>query len=338
MRDVSEWVSLSFGNRRNLQPRAQGRLGETLQRIVAKCANPASLTAGNGIARPIDDNSAQLLDCELGSSRPHLAEDGALLADVGMHKVIDTYPCAEPNTGALVHKEDLACANRRKDEFLAMLSHELRSPLATMRYAMRLLAGQVGEAQAQRRIQALMERQLGRMTRLVDDLLDVSRITSGRMHLQRERIDLRIIVSNAIEALESDITEHHHRLATTLPETPLWLLGDRCRLEQVFINLLANAVRYTDAGGELTVWVHAREGQAVVRVRDSGIGIPPDALPHIFDLFKQVNGADRRSAQGLGVGLAVVRDLVALHGGSVTAASAGPGQGSEFTVRLPTES
>jgi signal transduction histidine kinase len=105
----------------------------------------------------------------------------------------------------------------------------------------------------------------------------------------------------------------------------------------VFVNLLANAVRYTDAGGELTVWVHPREGQAIVRVRDSGIGITPDALPHIFDLFKQANGADRHSRQGLGVGLAVVRDLVTLHGGSVTAASAGPGQGSEFTVRLPTE-
>src|SRR6185312_8931942 len=113
---------------------------------------------------------------------------------------------------------------------------------------------------------------------------------------------------------------------------------DRCRLEQVVENLLANAVRYTDPGGELTIWVHPREGQAVIRIRDSGVGIAPDALPHIFDLFKQANGADPRSMRGLGVGLAVVRDLVALHGGSVTAASAGPGQGSEFTVRLPTES
>jgi two-component system CheB/CheR fusion protein len=143
-------------------------------------------------------------------------------------------------------------------------------------------------------------------------------------------------VNNAIETLESDLNERSHRLATELPDTPVWLHADPCRLEQVFVNLVANASRYTDAGGELTVGMHAGEGQAVVRVRDSGIGIAPHALAHIFDLFKQANGADPRSKAGLGVGLAVVRKLVELHGGSVTAASAGLGQGSEFTVRLRT--
>jgi signal transduction histidine kinase len=186
-------------------------------------------------------------------------------------------------------------------------------------------------------MQALIERQLARMTGLVDELLDVSRITSGRLHLQRERIDLRAIVSNAIETLESDLNARKHRLATEVPDAPVWLQADPGRLEQVFVNLLGNASRYTDAGGELKVWVHARQGQAIVRVRDSGIGIAPEALPHIFDLFNQGSEGDPHSKAGLGVGLAVVRHLIELHGGSVTAASAGVRQGSEFTVRLPTE-
>jgi len=233
--------------------------------------------------------------------------------------------------------EELVRANRRKDEFLAMISHELRSPLASIHNAVRFLGNPIGKGPARQRMQALLERQVRRMTQLVDDLLDVSRITSGRLHLQRERIDLRVVVNNAIESLEPDITAHNHRLTTALPDAPVWLQADPCRLEQVFVNLLANAARYTDAGGELTVWVHRREGQAVIRIRDSGIGIAPDALPHIFDLFKQANEADPRSKSGLGIGLAVVRNLVELHGGSVTAASAGSGQGSEFTVRLPTD-
>jgi signal transduction histidine kinase len=158
------------------------------------------------------------------------------------------------------------------------------------------------------------------------------------LHLQRERIDLRVVVSNAIETLESAINERHHRLSTVLPDAPLWLHADPWRLEQVFVNLLANALRYTDASGELAVWVHTLDGQAIVRVRDSGIGIAADSLPHIFDLFRQADEAAARSKAGLGIGLALVRNLVELHGGSVTAASAGLKQGSEFTVRLPTAS
>jgi two-component system CheB/CheR fusion protein len=184
---------------------------------------------------------------------------------------------------------------------------------------------------------ALIERQLGRMTHLVDELLDVSRITSGQLHLQRQRLDLRDVVSHSIETLEWHLLERNQRLATELPDAPVWLQADPARLEQVFVNLLANASRYTDAGGQLAVWVHTRDGEAIIRVRDSGIGIASEALPHIFDLFKQGDAADPRSKAGLGVGLAVVRNLVELHGGTVTAASAGVGQGSEFTVRLPTE-
>lgn len=166
---------------------------------------------------------------------------------------------------------------------------------------------------------------------VVNDLLVVSRITHGCMRLQRERIDLRTIVSNAIETLEPDIGERGQRLTITLPEAPVWLEADPLRLEQVFENLLANASRYTDANGELAVSVHIPDGHAVVRIRDSGIGIAPSALPYIFDLFRQAEEAAPRSQTGLGVGLSLVRNLVEFHGGSVT----GIGHESEFTVHLP---
>jgi signal transduction histidine kinase len=372
---MKEWINVRFGNgqQRTPQPRTNGALGAMLQTIVAKRANASSRTVGESIARPIDDDATQLRDCELAPIRPPFAEDGTLLVDLETRRVIEIYPCAEQKTDppvrreeirnghpfasatltgsvvrditqqnwslrqALLQVEELAAANRRKDEFLAMLSHELRSPLGSIRHAVHVLGG-MAEAPVHQRMRALIERQLGRMTHLVDELLDISRISNGRLYLHRERVDLRVIVRNAIETLESDIDERKHRLSTELPDAPVWLRADPRRLEQVFVNLLANASRYTDAGGELTVWIHTKDGQAVVRVRDSGIGIAAEALPHIFDLFKQSNAADPHSRPGLGVGLAVVRNLVELHGGRVVAASAGVGRGSEFTVCLPTES
>jgi signal transduction histidine kinase len=299
------------------------------------------------------------------------AEDGVFIVDAATGRVLETVPFAGQGggrrlNGSVVHNTDfpgqieilynsvcditpharllrrararvkgLATANRRKDEFLATLSHELRSPLSSIQNAVHLLSAPDGEAPARRGAQALIERQVRRMTRLVDDLLDVSRISHGRLRLQRERIDLRLVVSNAIETLQSDIKERHHKLAVELPDAPVWLQADPWRLEQVFVNLLANASKYTDAGGELAAWMHTPDGQVVVRIRDSGIGIAPDALPHIFDLFRQTDDAAARSRSGLGIGLALVRNLVESHGGSVTAGSAGLGKGSEFTVRLP---
>jgi signal transduction histidine kinase len=238
---------------------------------------------------------------------------------------------------ARLRVEELANANRHKDEFLAILGHELRSPLTSINNGIHLLSLQTQDTPARQKTQAMIQRQVRRMTQLVHDLLDVSRITHGSLHLQRERIDLRDVVSNAIEALEPNINERHHRLTTALPDAPVWLQADPCRLEQVFVNLIANASKYTDVGGELAVGVYARDGQAIVRVRDSGIGIAPEVLPHLFELFRQVDGAAPRSQSGLGIGLALVRKLVESHGGSVTGASAGLGQGSEFTVRLPRE-
>jgi len=232
--------------------------------------------------------------------------------------------------------DELTAANRRKDDSLAIVSHELRSPLAAIKNALAILGSRAAETVTRDRARALIERQVCLMTRLVDDLLDVSRIAHGRLVLERTRLDLRAIVRNALETLDTEIAHKKQRLTVSVPDSPVWTQGDPGRLEQVFVNLIANASRYTDAGGDLTVWMHTRASEAVIRVRDSGIGIAPDVLPHVFDLFKQGNICDPRSAQGLGVGLAVVRDLVELHGGRVTAGSAGVGRGSEFAVLLPT--
>lgn len=231
--------------------------------------------------------------------------------------------------------EELAAANHRKDEFLAMLSHELRSPLTAINNGIRLLSHQAQDTSTRQKTLAMLQRQVHRVTRLVHDILDVSRITHERLFLQRERMDLRDVVNNAIATLGSDINERQHRLTTALPDTPVWLLGDPGRLEQVFVNLLGNASRCTNAGGELAVWMHTRADQAIVRVRDSGIGIAPEVLPRLFELFRQADETAPRSHSGLGIGLALVRNLVEAHGGSVTGASAGLGRGSEFTVRLP---
>ncbi|HEX4025172.1 MAG TPA: HAMP domain-containing sensor histidine kinase [Steroidobacteraceae bacterium] len=235
----------------------------------------------------------------------------------------------------MMHIERAPADGGRQIEFLAMLSHELRAPLASIAHALHLLGSQRVETSARQRAQALIERQVRQMAQLVDDLLDVSRLTTGHLYLQCARIDLREVVSHSIETLEGAIEERRHRLITSMPAEPVWLHGDRCRLEQVFVNLLINSARYTDAGGALGVQLQTLHAQAVVRVRDSGIGIAPEVLPHIFDLFWQADAAAPRSSGGLGIGLALVRELVELHGGSVSAASAGLGHGSEFVVRLP---
>jgi signal transduction histidine kinase len=217
-----------------------------------------------------------------------------------------------------------------------VLCHELRSPLSSIQNAIVILRGRAGEDLALRlRMHALIERQVCQMTQLAAGLLDVTRVTCGRLRLKRERVDLCVVVRAAIETLESDFSQRDHRLAATLPDAPVWLNADASRLEQVFVNLLANASKYTDAGGDLALSLQTSDADAVVCVRDSGIGIAPDVLPYIFDLFVQADEAVARSRSGLGIGLALVRMLAELHGGSVTAASAGLGQGSEFTVRLP---
>src|ERR1700733_12093017 len=232
--------------------------------------------------------------------------------------------------------EELLLAEYRKHEGLSMLSHELRSPLTALRHALGVLRMQSGEDVLVRdKMHELIERQVRHMGLLTAGLTDISRISRGHLRLQRERVDLRVVIGNAIETLESELKQRSQRLTSTWPDSPVWLHADASRLEQVFVNLLANASKYTDAGGDLALSVQTSDGHAVVCIRDSGIGIAPNVLPYIFDLFVQADEAAARSRSGLGIGLALVRMLAELHGGSVIAASAGLGQGSDFTVRLP---
>jgi PAS domain S-box-containing protein len=226
-------------------------------------------------------------------------------------------------------------ADRRKDEFLAMLAHELRNPLAPIRNALYVLRLPMTGGDAATDALAMVERQVHNMVRLVDDLLDVSRITRGKIQLRTEPVDLATVLQRAVEATRPLIEANRHTLTMTLTPQPARVLADPTRLEQVFANLLNNAAKYTERGGFIAVVAECDGSQVVVRVRDTGFGIPMTMLPHIFDLFTQGERTLERAQGGLGIGLTLVKTLVEMHGGTVEAHSAGPGQGSEFVVRLP---
>ncbi len=229
----------------------------------------------------------------------------------------------------------LAESDRRKNEFLAMLAHELRNPLAPIRNAAQVLRLSEGTGETVRSASAMIERQVGQMVRLVDDLLDVSRINRGKIELRRGQIELASHVHHAIEAARSMYKSMGHDLIVTLPPKPIYPNADPTRLTQVLGNLLNNACKFTDKGGRISLAVEQEGGQAVIRVRDTGIGIAADQLPRIFDMFTQVDTSIERSVSGLGIGLTLVKRLVEMHDGTVEVASAGLGHGSEFVVRLP---
>lgn len=238
-----------------------------------------------------------------------------------------------------VRADQLAEADRRKDEFLAMLAHELRNPLAAIMTAIGILERKSSDDAKEVRMRSIIHRQTHHLARLVDDLLDVSRITRGKVQLRRERLDLRGVLQQVFTLIRPVAEGRQLRLETLLPDSPLWMQADATRLEQVFMNLLDNATKYTDAGGAVTVHV-SQEGvdgsaRAVVRIQDTGIGIPVNKLPAIFELFSQVDESLERTRGGLGIGLTLVRNLVELHGGTISASSPGVGQGSEFVVKLP---
>jgi PAS domain S-box-containing protein len=230
---------------------------------------------------------------------------------------------------------ELAETDRRKTEFLATLAHELRNPLAPISNGLHLMRMASGNPQAQEKAREMMERQLRQLVHLVDDLLDIARISSGKVDLKKERIDLKTVLASAVESSTPLVGAAGHTLALQLADEGLELVADPIRLGQVVSNLLNNAAKYTPSGGRIELSARREADDAVISVADNGIGIPPDALPQVFEMFTQV-GSDRdRSQGGLGIGLALVRRLVELHGGSVRADSAGTGQGSVFTVRLP---
>jgi signal transduction histidine kinase len=224
---------------------------------------------------------------------------------------------------------------RRKDEFLAMLAHELRNPLAPVRNALQIMKMPDADGNDVHQAREIIERQIQHLVRLVDDLLDVSRINRNRIELRKDRVELATVFARAVETAQPAIDAQGHKLNVSLPALPILVEGDLVRLAQVISNLLLNAAKYTDKAGHIWLSGAREQDEAVVRVRDTGVGIDADLLPEIFDLFVQSNRSLARSQGGLGIGLTLVKRLVELHGGSVHANSAAPGQGSEFVVRLP---
>jgi PAS domain S-box-containing protein len=232
-------------------------------------------------------------------------------------------------------EEELREASRKKDEFLALLAHELRNPLAPLRNGLQVMRLSASDANAVAQARAMMDRQLGHMVRLIDDLLDVSRIGRQKMELRQAQVALADVVDNAVETARPVIEAAGHRLTVLLPSEAVFLNADLTRLAQVLSNLLTNSAKYTKREGEIWLVAERRGDQVVISVRDTGIGIPAEALPRVFDMFAQVDRSIERATGGLGIGLALVKGLVEMHGGSVTAESDGPGKGSVFTVRLP---
>jgi PAS domain S-box-containing protein len=233
-------------------------------------------------------------------------------------------------------EEALREGDRRKNEFLALLAHELRNPLAPIRYALATTKKSARTDEQQRRAEEVIERQVAHMGHLLDDLLDVSRITHGTLELKKSSIELASVLEAAIEAATPMLDAKQHSISLDLPQRAVWLEGDPVRLAQVFSNLLINAAKYTDAGGQIRLRAEQKGNQVIVAVRDNGIGIGADMLPRLFTLFFQAHSALARSEGGLGVGLSLVRGIVALHGGRVEARSEGANRGSEFIVELPT--
>ena len=277
---------------------------------IVGLANHTVLIARDGREWPLDDSAAPVRD-----------EHGRTVGAVLVFREITERRATEAA---------LREADRRKDEFLATLAHELRNPLAPVRNALEVMR-LTDDPNRVRPVREMMARQVGQMVRLVDDLLDVSRITRGRVELRTGPVDLAGVVRDAVETSRPLIDAGRHELAVDLPPNPVVVDGDRFRLSQVVANLLNNAAKYTPPGGRIGVEVGRDGGDGVVRVRDTGTGIPADMLDRVFEMFVQAD----RSQGGLGIGLTLVRSLVELHGGTVRVASEGPGRGSEFTVHLP---
>jgi CheY-like chemotaxis protein len=253
-------------------------------------------------------------------------DSGAPLRMAGVNLDITTRKRAE---------EALREADRRKDEFLATLAHELRNPLAPVRSAVQVLHIKGPSTPELQWAKDVIDRQMQAMTRLIDDLIDVSRISRGKIELRRERLELAQVVREAVESSRPLIEQEGHQLTVTLPSRPIVLVADRVRLTQVFLNLLNNAAKFSAQGGRIDLSAEPRGGDVVVSVKDTGVGIPAANLASVFEMFSQVEGALSRSRGGLGIGLCLVKQIVEMHEGRIAVYSDGPDRGSEFVVRLP---
>jgi PAS domain S-box-containing protein len=299
----------------------------TWQRELAAAAREGRLEVEGWRVRK--DGSRFWANVVLGAVRD---EAGDLLGFSNVMRDLTEQKRVEEEQAARLAAEQ---ANRAKDEFLAMLGHELRNPLAPIVTALQLIKLH-GDGHLSKEEQVI-ERQVKHMMHLVEDMLDISRISTGKIELRRHRIDLRDVVSKALEIASPLVEQRRHHLHLELPSRPLAIEADEARLTQVVANLVMNAAKYSNDGSYIAVDLRQEDGELVIEVRDTGIGIEPALLPNVFDLFVQGRQGVDRSAGGLGIGLTLVRTLVELHGGRVTADSPGIGRGSTFTVRLPAE-
>jgi CheY-like chemotaxis protein len=249
--------------------------------------------------------------------------------------VIEWFGAASDVTERKLAEEALRQADQRKTEFLALLGHELRNPLSPISTASELLARTLTDESHARTAVDMIKRQAAQLTRLVDDLLDVGRITQGRITLKRAPVDLASVVAQAVETAEPELRRKQHRVSVVGGYEPLYVNGDFARLVQCVVNLLTNAIKYTDSHGHIRVETRAEGSGALIEVSDTGVGIAPELLPRVFDLFVQADRTLDRAQGGLGIGLSVVRRLIEMHDGTVTARSAGLGHGSTFEIRLP---
>lgn len=270
------------------------------------------------------------LACHGGAPIPTLIAVNALEIDGVVHFSVLATDLSEQR-----HTEELRASNRVKDEFLAMLAHELRNPLAPILQSVHLLRSEGATSAELHASSVIIERQTRHISRLLDDLLDVSRVTRGKIEVRKQPIDLAAVLRSAIETCRPVTCRKEHEVSLHVPPEPVWVEGDPVRLEQIFCNLLNNAAKYTAERGRISLTVALEDDFVAIRIRDSGIGIPPEMLSRVFDLFTQLEVSLHRSEGGLGIGLTLVRDLVQLHGGTVEGHSAGRNRGSEFVVRLP---
>ena len=283
--------------------------------IVVGLANHTALIARDGAERSIEDSAAPIRDATGNIS-------GAVMV---FHDVTERRRV----------EKALKDTDKKKDEFLATLAHELRNPLVPIRNGLKVLQLAGSNAVVAENTRSMMDQALNQMVRLVDDLLDASRITTGKLQLRKEWVELAAVVQSAVETSRPLIDEQGHKLTVTLPPAPVLLDADPIRMAQVFSNLLNNAAKYSEEGGHIALTAEMQGEEVMVRVTDRGIGIPAEHLPRIFEMFAQVDTAFDRSQGGLGIGLSLVKGLVGMHGGRIDAHSDGPGKGSEFVVRLP---
>ncbi|MBX9654522.1 CHASE3 domain-containing protein [bacterium] len=292
---------------------------------IVGLANHTILIGKDGKERPIDDSAA-----------PIRTSDGVIEGAILCFRDVSEKKDQE----AALRRQSLALleADKRKNEFLAVLAHELRNPLSPLSNSIQVWPFVKNDPAEMDRLHALMERQINQMTRLIDDLLDVSRITRGKIQLRMEEVDLVSVLRSSIDVIRPTIESNSQHLEVSFPDSLVLVEGDSARLNQIFGNILNNAAKYTGRGGNIAVKIEVMNGEATVSIKDDGPGIPPELLDEIFEMFRQVDGTLDRSRGGMGIGLTLVKRLVEQHGGTVNARSEGKDKGSEFFVKLPTRS